>query len=623
MPELQVIPTPPITEDELTVLWHRFTERWQDRDERMEAIVRAVNGEWVEFGPDEEPLESRSPNMIQVALEDTASASSATPSIRVMASEDSDGAKRKANVMEKLGASYIEGSEGYLLFNKSYQDLGAYGLFTWVCTRSEDAGPRFEWRDPRTCYPEPDFNALGVINRCFFARDLYLSQLYPEWQVRFLDRVEQYGIDSTVWVDHAVTLVEYYTTDHIVIAGVFDANTLPVGVGGFGLAGNSTLGYAQPNYITTIFEVVDNDIGMCPVIIGQTPRLDGRPRGQFDQVIDVLRAHIQLQALVLDYADQAVYSDVWAKDVLGPMSYGGGSYIQLGPQGEIGRVPPAVTSFSLFNELEQLVDAVHLGGRWPKQRPGEVDQAIASGKFVESTMGVMNEVVRGNHEVMTRALEQGLRILFSMDKKLGPKRTVSGVLKNQQFLLERDRDDIDLSARVKIDYGLGLGRDPAQSMVLAIQGHQAGLFSLDFVQENIEGITDVALERVRIDLRQIRDMMMAQLLEGLQTGSIPKRAALEVYRARQNGEELVKVFEKFVVEPEEELQEQQLTGLGGQPLMPGPPPAGELGAGATAPPAPPPEELLAGLLGAEEPSTINRTSVPTGPGSFTGVQTGG
>lgn len=618
-----VIPTTPsLDSEQLTNLWQRFSERWQDRDDRMETIVRAVTGEWVEFGPDEEPLESRSPNMIQVALEDTASASSAIPSIRVMASRDDEEAKNKASIMEQLGASYIDASEGYLLFFKSFLDLDAYGLFTWVTCRHPEYGPRIEWRDPRTCYPEPDFNALGVTNRCFFARDMYLSQLYPEWQAKFLSRMAEYGIEDEIWVDHAVTLVEFYTPEYTIVAGVFDANTLPVGV----FPGTTlSTDLAKPNNISVIFDQVENTVGMCPVIIGQIPRLDGRPRGQFDQVINVLRAHIQLMALVLDYADQAVYSDIWAKDVIGPMSYGGGSYIQLGPQGEIGRVPPAVTSFSLFNELQQLVDAVHLGGRWPKQRPGDVDQAIASGKFVESTMGTMNEVVKANHEVMTRALEQAMRVLFVMDKQMGGKRTVSGVLKNQQFLLERDAADIDLSARVKIDYGLGLGRDPAQSMVLAIQGHQAGMFSLDFVQENTPGITDLALERIRIDLRQIRDMMMAQLLTGLQDKSIPPRAAIDIYRARENGQDLVRVYEKFVVAPQEELQEQMMTGLGGQPLMPGPAPMGELGPGPQAPEAPPPEDLMASLgLGAgEPPTTIARTSEPTGPGSFVGVQSGG
>lgn len=608
-----------MTPEMLSQLWQRYTERWQDRDERMETIVRAVTGQWVEFGPDEEVLESRSPNMIQVALEDTAGASSMIPSVRVMASKDDDESKRKAGVMEKLGASYIDSSEGYLLLNKSLLDLGAYGLFSWVMTRSKDAGPRIEWRDPRTCYPEPDFNALGVTNRCFFARDLYLSQLPLEWQHKFEEHSELTGIDQDFWDDHAVTLVEYYTDEGVTIGGVYDAKMVP-GSGNFVTFG----GMEKANYVSVIFEFVENTIGMCPVVIGQIPRLDGRPRGQFDQVINVLRAHIQLMALVLDYADQAVYSDVWAKDVIGPMSYGGGSYIQLGPQGDIGRVPPAVTSFSLFNELQQLVDGVHLGGRWPKQRPGDVDQAIASGKFVESTMGTMNEVVKANHQVMTRALEQSLRILFAMDRQLGPSRTISGVQKNQQYLLERKRTDIDLSARVNVEYGLGLGRDPAQSMVLAIQGFQTGLFSLEYVQENIEGITDVQLERVRIDTQQLRDMAMAQLLQGVQDGSVPKSALIKIAKARQGGADIFDLFQKYIVEPEEAMQEQMMTGTAGQQLMPGPAPMGALGPGApVAPPAPPPEELLAGLIGQEPPQTISRNSVPTGPGSFIGTQSGG
>ena len=64
------------------------------------------------------------------------------------------------------------------------------------------------------------------------------------------------------------------------------------------------------------------------------------------------------------------------------------------------------------------------------------------------------------------------------------------------------------------------------------------------------------------------------------------------------------------------------SGLGGDPMMPGPDP----NAGVGAPPAPDVGGMLGSLFGGEPaapPEAINRTSVPTGPGSFSGVTTGG
>jgi hypothetical protein len=319
-------------------------------------------------------------------------------------------------------------------------------------------------------------------------------------------------------------------------------------------------------------------------------------------------------------------SDIWVKDLIGQMPYGGGAVIQLGPNGSIGRVQPAVSSLQVQQELDSLVNNIHLGGRWPKSRPGEIDQSIASAKYLESAAGMMNTVIRTMHLVNKRALEQALRVCFKQDLESGKPRMISGILKNQQFLEEHDRKLIDPKARLRVDYGIGLGRDPAQTMVLGIQGMQTGLFSKEFVQENFEGLTDVSRERERIDVEMLKDMAFAKIQQGIQDGSIPSEALVQIAKKRSKGDDIFDVFEEFIVKPAQAQQEQMVQpGLpGAQPMMPGANPAE---AGMMPPPsAPPPEELLAGMLGAGPggpPKMIARTSVPTGPGSFAGIQSGG
>ena len=196
-------------------------------------------------------------------------------------------------------------------------------------------------------------------------------------------------------------------------------------------------------------------------------------------------------------------------------------------------------------------------------------------------------------------------------------------------MIERKVDDIDLSARVRVEYGLGLGREPAQSMVLGIQASQAGLVSTEFVQENFEGIANVDLERRRIDLQQLKDMAFARLMEGMTTGEVPISALVKIAKAREDGEDVFELFDEFLVKPQEEMEAQQLTsGLDGSALMPGmgDPAAAGLG-GAAPPPAPSPEELLGGGPGGPgpgPPSSIGRLSTPAGgPGSFAGTESRG
>ena len=212
-------------------------------------------------------------------------------------------------------------------------------------------------------------------------------------------------------------------------------------------------------------------------------------------------------------------------------------------------------------------------------------------------------------------MERALRIALEVDKAYFPKsKTASGILRNQEFLTEYNpKTDIDTKNLLRVEYGLGLGRDPAQSAVLHIQYSQAEFVSKEFVQENIDGLTDVGRERSRLDVEKFRGMALAKLLQGLEAGTIPNEALIEIARSREKGEDLFDIFEKYVVLPEQEAanaQQQNMieTGLG---------PPMEVGAGPPPPegmPAPPPPggaELLA------------RLGTPAGDGGMLGTQVTG
>jgi hypothetical protein len=597
----------PIDIENVPAMLTSYTERWRERDERMDIIDAAVRGDFGlldEFG---DAVDNKSPNMVQVALEDTAEAASIVPSVRVTPSQQS--LKDKAAAMERMGTAYLDLSQIELLTIRSLMDLCAYGQLSWVVELDEESGsPVIKWRNPRFCYQEPGWRTMDSTRRALFVRQVYVSQLPEAWQRKIYTHVDKdYPVQSPEWwEDQEITLVEVYTEHEILTSAVYQSTSRTVPSA------------SRRSYIPIELDREETAGGICPVIVAERISLDGQPRGQFDQIVRVMEGHIRLLSTLMDYADQAVYSDVWVKDLIGTMAVGGGSYIQLGPQGAIGRVQPAVSSLQVFEELDRLMEGMHLGGRWPKVRPGEVSQSIASAKFIEASAGMMNTTIRTLHFIMKRAIEQALRVCFVVDKAKGRPRAVSGILRNQQYMIDRDIDDIDLEARVRAEYGMGLGREPAQAMVLGIQAQQAGLVSTEYVQENFEGIQDVELERRRIDVQGLRDMALARLMEGMQNGEVPVSALTKIAKARMNGDDLFDLFDEYIVKPQEEMQQQQITsGLDGQQLMPGAAPAGMLGV--APPPAPPPEELLGGGPGGP-PSSIGRTSVPLGGGSFAGVE---
>lgn len=586
--------------------YRTYRDRWAERNERMDAVLDAIHGDYDVDDPNDDAIANRSPNFIQVAMEDTAEAASIIPTVRVDPSGPDREDREAADYMERHAAALLDVSQIENLSVIELMALASYGMCASVVVQDPDTGgPVIRYRDPRTCYPATGQETLDSVREAFFARELYLTQLPEEWlalvRMHCPGDFEGNGFTRS-WRDKKIILIEYFDEDEKIIAGLYQSGLSSPG--------------GTVTHTPIEFWREENKTGICPVVVGQRMTLDSEPRGQFDQLIGMVRAHARLLGMALDYADQAVYSDVWVKDLIGPLNFGGGAFIQLGPNGAIGRVPPAQTDLTVFRELDSLIEGMHLGGRYPRTRPGEIDQAIASAKFVEATAGVMNTVIRTYHLIMKRFWEQNLRVAFKHEIAYGRKRMMSGVLRNQQFQMERDPSKIDLKAKIRVDYGMALGHDPGQAAVLGIQMQKAGFVSQEFVMENFEGITDVAKEKSRIDVERFRDMALARLLQGLELGTVPESALVEIAKARAEGRDIFELYEEFVLKPAEEMAASQLqTGLGGGPAQPGP-----LQGPAQGPTPPDPAALLGALAGGgapqDGPNPASRLNVPLGNGSF-------
>ena len=590
--------------------------RYSDRDLRHHIMSEVLAGHFEVLDPDEEEVTNRSANLIQVALEDTAESAALIPTVRGVPTKGGETPKKKARLMERVGTAMLQANKIDLYIPKAVMDLGAFGLVaTTIMPDFKERRVRIEKRDPRYCYPDPGYRVGDELRRCAFARDIYWSQLPLKYQMKLQYLVSQVDERVDFQENTEIQLIEYFDENEIVtVAAIqgakitYDASTA-----------------ASTNYIPIELERWEHMLGVCPVVVEGRITFDGEFRGQFDQVTDILAEHVRLQGLMIDYADQAVYSDIWVRDLVGKMPYGGGAYIELGPNGAIGRVPPAVSSLDVSRDLQALQDAIHLGGRWPKARPGEIDQSQASAKFLETSAGLMNTALRTYHQILSRNFEKILQVAFAMEKHFfaGEKRPANGVLANQEFLIEYDPADFDDSVALTVEYGLGLGRDPSNSAVLHIQYAKEGYISKEFVQENIDGLRDIGREQARLDLQDLVAMMKSKLLQGVEAGTIPDRALVEIAKDRGDGKTITELFEEYVVKPAEEQQEQGIpSGLGGL-LSPGalpggppgpggpgagPGPGGPPGAGPMPPPAPGGADLLA------------RMNQPAGPGGTLGTQ---
>jgi hypothetical protein len=104
---------------------------------------------------------------------------------------------------------------------------------------------------------------------------------------------------------------------------------------------------------------------------------------------------------------------------------------------------------------------------------------------------------------------------------------------------------------------------------------------------------------------------------GLEQGTIPQSALADIMEARERGEDLISIFRKFVVDPNEQPAPEGAGPLGAAPpTPPGVPgaPGAPAGSGPAAPLPPPPPEAS---------QLLARIGTPAGPGGLLGAQIGG
>lgn len=595
-----------VTEDNIFKVFSDWRARYEDRNERMDIIDSLIRGDFSVFDPDEEEVENRSPNMVQVAMEDTAAAASLLPTLRVEPGRKGVQARKQADLMEKIGQSYLEFNRHEQLVQRTILKASALGFGVWtVLPDFTHKMPVIELRNPRNCYPEPGYMLHDQVRRCLFARDLYFSQLPEEW-VPFVEPLLIGTPADHLWgqdqKNQRVTILEWFDESEYVIFAMVSPD------------GGTFMGTTSST--STAVEIARSVHGLsfCPVVLEARPTLDDEFRGQFDQVVGIQLAQTRLFGMLMDYADQSIYSEVWVKDPIGEVPWGGGALIELGPQGDIGRLPPAVSGLDVQRDLLHLSDSIHLGARWPKSRPGDIDQSIASAKYLEASAGMMNTVIRDYHTMLRRMLNKAVRIAFEVDHKFfSGTKTASGSLRNGFFIEDYNpKTDIDLKHRANMDYGLGFGRDPAQALVMMLQSQSRGFLSIETVQENMEGLYDVQRERQRVDAERMRDMMLAMLLQGVEQGTIPKDALVKIYQGRLDGEQLHELFDTYIGRPEREALEAAVpTGMGQAPV-------GPQGQPVTGSPGQPPGQVPPGPTGAEMLSRLTAQGNVAG-----GVQVGG
>lgn len=354
--------------------------------------------------------------------------------------------------------------------------------------------PRFEIRDPRTCYPgikESAGNTIVELTDLTFKYEMKID----EARERGLAKPEEpgrYGRDGGAKTK--INIIEYIDDKQWILV--------------------SEDGSSQ---------VAQHNLGMVPGWVFQsfTPNKSAG-RNRFKDQLALAVAISRLISAKMAFADKLTSSTIWARNYEGIVEMGGDTVIRLGPQGDIGQISPSQT-LQVDQDIQMLNQFSRILNRNPEVRQGEITAkgSYTSAKTLEQLDAAIDTVVGADWDIIGPGLEYMFRVALAMYMTLWPNEeyTVSGDLKGERFLdTFTPAKDIGDRRNIRVDYGFGVGG--YQGFLMHLQAGDAGYMSKRRVMESMPGISDVAAEMNMIDIEDMDEAGKALFQQQAATGQM-------------------------------------------------------------------------------------------------------
>ncbi len=461
-------------------------------------------------------------NQVQVELDDIARLVSETsPSVRIPPRGDTKTAENSAAIRESVNYGYWTYNRAERLVPQSAMDLAGMGMFAWLCyVRKGFSYPAIMRFDPRTCYPTILNGELSDLMTVVKMKARQLKNLHDIELGKPNDYVELIGYwDGTTSAEFA-----YHPSSH----------------GG-----------------TWIQPPKEHGLGMVPIAFGQLDSFDGAIRGMFDQIGGILNIKNRIANLILDNADQMVYSPIIEYDMENPGDYGPLAILHANSEkAQMSRLEPSSVSPQLFGLLQWLEGEARAGGGYPATRQGEVGQSIASASFVSSTMGQLTSTVRNIQRLIGLGREQMNRICMALDeKKLDFDKPLCRTVGGKKSYTPSKAIEGDYENQVI--YGAGAGLDKANQYVLALQLKGAQLVSDETIMGELSEISDPIGEREKIQ----REMMESALLQKF-AAEAPLPMTMQAVALMGEGKSMLEVAQALLPQAQAQQQQEQQAAQG-------------------------------------------------------------
>ena len=514
------------------------------------------------------------PNLMMSGLEHLSQKIGRIPNLKVDVpnNKDSDRARAKADKIARIVTSYDDTQKLDLQMPQVGRWLPGYGFAVWVIREKMGADgipyPCAELRDPYNCFPgyfgaDQQPKEMAIVRRVPKAA---LSKAYPNsadkinskdfYQTNTLGVGNAYASAYTdsyngSWANsngEGDLIAEYYNEEGTYIFHMTSA---------------------------TILDFIPNPLDSGPAFVIAKKFAFDRLQGQYDQIIGLMASMAKINVMSIIAMEDAVFTETNISGEIESGQYRKGRFAvnYLAPGTQVSK-PASNVPYQIFQQIDRIERQLRVGGSYPVSDDSQSPLSFATGRGLEELGASMSLMIREYHTVMADAIEMIDAKRLEWDEKMygGNSKELSGYYNNQFFSEKYDPSkDIQGAYKTRRVYGAMAGYDEPQKIVTGLQLLQAGIIDTQTLQENLDGLDNLANVNSRITKEKADKVLFDTLLAQAQQGDT--KATMAVVQIRKNPDDMQNILDKFFTaeEPEIPVAEQELLGGGSLPPQ-GPPP---------------------------------------------------
>jgi len=512
------------------------------------------------------------PNMLQSGIDRLAQKISGLPQVRVDIPNavDSGRAKNRAEKLERIVTSYDEKQNLNLQLAQASRWLPGYGFCAWVITTKKDSNgyyyPSAELRDPYDTFPGnfgPDQKPreLAVVRR---VPRYKLAQIYPEFAKEILKQDDE---DDTgqEYQDYATPFMSYDTNRE----QQWEDNTSQgVRIIEYYDQGGTYIIFPERNLI---LDFIPNTLSTPPFVFIKRVSFD-QLKGQYDHVIGLMAMMAKINIMSAIAMEDSVFTETNISGEIESGQYRKGRFAvnYLAPGTQVSK-PQNNMPYQLFQQVDRLERQLRMVGGYPVTDDSQSPNSFVTGAGLSELNSTMSLMINEYRELIKVGLVEMDAKRLEMDTLLSytqgiNKKPIAGYLNGTAFS-ENYQPLVDIGGdyRTRRIYGVMAGFDEPQKIVTGLQLLQAGVIDIETLQDNIDGLENVAKVQERIRKNKAETVLYDSILaRSAQGDTQATMAAIALY---ENPANVLDIFRQFYTPEEPQMTPEQMAMIQQQQMM--------------------------------------------------------